>query len=81
LLNFRSERAASPSCLTPARQHLRVVSLTDIPTPHIIEIMRELSLRVDLLCLLCAGKARRGMNWNFEGKLGFRHFVIGGARW
>jgi glycosyltransferase involved in cell wall biosynthesis len=56
------------------------VFLTDIPTPYIIEIMRELSLRVDLLCLFCAGSASRGMNWNFERKLGFRHFVIGGAR-
>jgi hypothetical protein len=56
------------------------VFLTDIPTPYIIEIMRELSLRVDLVCLFCAGSASRGMNWNFERKLGFRHFVIGGAR-
>ena len=60
--------------------HPRVVFLTDIPTPYIIEIMRELSLRVDLLCLFCAGSASRGMNWNFENKLGFRHFMIGGAR-
>jgi glycosyltransferase involved in cell wall biosynthesis len=80
LLNSRSERAASPSHLPRARQHPRVVFLTDIPTPYIIEIMRELSLRVDLFCLFCAWRAQRGMNWNFERKLGFRHFVIGGAR-
>ena len=42
--------------------------------------MRELSLRVDLLCLFCAQKASRGMDWNFESKLGFRHLVIGGMR-
>jgi glycosyltransferase involved in cell wall biosynthesis len=80
LLNSRSERAASPSHLTRAPQHPRVVFLTDIPTPYIIEIMRELSLRVDLFCLFCAWRAQRGMNWNFERKLGFRHLVIGGAR-
>jgi glycosyltransferase involved in cell wall biosynthesis len=56
------------------------VFLTDIPTPYIIEIMRELSLRVDLLCLFCAEKASRGMDWNFGNKFGFRHFVIGGMR-
>ena len=56
------------------------VGIADIPTPYIIEIMRELSLRVDLLCLFCAARAGRGMNWNFDKNLGFRHFVIGGAR-
>jgi len=80
LLNFRSENAASPSYLAFTNPYPRVVFLTDIPTPYIIEIMRELSLRVDLLCLFCAGRASRGMNWNFERKLGFRHFMIGGAR-
>ena len=80
LLSSRSEDAALPSCQAVANSWPRVVFLTDIPTPYIIEIMRELSLRVDLLCLFCAGRASRGMNWNFDGKLGFRHFVIGGAR-
>jgi glycosyltransferase involved in cell wall biosynthesis len=80
LLNYRSENAASPPYLAFASPCPRVVFLTDIPTPYIIEIMRELSLRVDLLCLFCADRASRGMNWNFERKLGFRHFVIGGAR-
>jgi glycosyltransferase involved in cell wall biosynthesis len=80
LLSSRSEDAALPSCQALAGSWPRVVFLTDIPTPYIIEIMRELSLRVDLLCLFCAGRASRGMNWNFDGKLGFRHFMIGGAR-
>lgn len=80
LLNSRSESAASPSYLAFADTRPRVVFLTDIPTPYIIEIMRELSSRVDLLCLFCAGKASRGMDWNFESKLGFPHLVIGGAR-
>lgn len=75
-----SENAALPSCQAFADSHPRVVFLTDIPTPYIVEIMRELSLRVDLLCLFCADSASRGMNWNFENKLGFRHFMIGGAR-
>lgn len=79
MLNSRSERGAPPPSLALSSQHPRIVFLTDIPTPYIIEIMRELSLRVDLLCLFCAGRARRGMDWNFERKLGFRHFVIGGA--
>jgi glycosyltransferase involved in cell wall biosynthesis len=80
LLNSRSEKAASPLYSAFANPCPRVVFLTDIPTPYIIEIMRELSLRIDLVCLFCAGTASRGMNWNFERKLEFRHFVIGGAR-
>lgn len=80
MLNFRSENAASPCHQAFASRRPRVVFLTDIPTPYIIEIMRELSLRVDLLCLFCAERASRGMDWNFDSKLGFRHLVIGGAR-
>jgi len=30
--------------------------------------------------MFCAARAGRGMNWNFESKLGFPHLVIGGAR-
>jgi glycosyltransferase involved in cell wall biosynthesis len=55
------------------------VFLTDIPTPYIIEVMRELSSRVDLVCLFCAETASRGMNWDFGNRLCFDHFVIGGA--
>jgi glycosyltransferase involved in cell wall biosynthesis len=62
-----------------ANAYPRVVFLTDIPTPYIIEVMRELSLRVDLVCLFCAERASRGMNWDFGSRLGFSHFVIGGA--
>jgi glycosyltransferase involved in cell wall biosynthesis len=80
LLNSHSENAASLSYRAFASRSARVVFLTDIPTPYIIEIMRELSSRVDLLCLFCAQKASRGMDWNFESKLGFRHLVIGGMR-
>lgn len=81
MLNFRSEIDAAPQPrLAFADSYPRVVFLTDIPTPYIIEIMRELSSRVDLLCLFCAASASRGMNWNLERKLGFRHFMIGGAR-
>ena len=79
-MNFRPEHAASPSCPAFADRCARVVFLTDIPTPYIIEVMRELSVRVDLLCLFCAEKASRGMEWNFARNLGFRHSVIGGAR-
>jgi Glycosyl transferases group 1 len=75
LLNSESAYLASVPAFFSWRP--RVVFLTDIPTPYIIEIMRELSLKVNLLCLFCAA---RGMNWDFEKKLGFRHFVIGGAR-
>jgi glycosyltransferase involved in cell wall biosynthesis len=56
------------------------VFLTDIPTPYVIEVMHELSSKVDLFCLFCAAEAGRGMNWNFDKKLGFRHLVIGGLR-
>jgi glycosyltransferase involved in cell wall biosynthesis len=80
LLNLGSENAASAPCLEVASRCPRVVFLTDIPTPYIIEVMRELSLRVDLLCLFCAEKASRGMDWNFDGNLGFRYLVIGGMR-
>jgi glycosyltransferase involved in cell wall biosynthesis len=80
LLDSSSDEPAPSSFLTFAKSHARVVFLTDIPTPYIIEIMRELSLRVDLLCLFCAGRSSRGMNWDFESKLSFGHFVIGGAR-
>jgi glycosyltransferase involved in cell wall biosynthesis len=80
LLNSGSENTPSPSTPAFANSRPRVVFLTDIPTPYIIEIMRELALKVNLLCLFCAARAARGMNWNFEKKLGFRHLVIGGAR-
>jgi len=65
---------------TPVYARPRVVFLTDIPTPYMIEIMRALSLNADLLCMFCAASAGRGMNWNFESKLGFQHLVIGGMR-
>src|ERR1700754_1103086 len=78
LLNLGSENTASAPGLEVASRCPRVVFLTDIPTPYIIEIMRELCFRVDLLCLFCAQKASRGMDWNFESNLGFRHLVIGG---
>ena len=78
MFNFRLENAVSPSYPAVASRRTRVVFLTDIPTPYMIAVMRELALRVDLLCLFCAQKASRGMEWNFERKLGFRHLVIGG---
>ena len=80
LLKFRSENAGSPFCPEVVSRCPRVVFLTDIPTPYIVEIMHELSLRVDLLCLFCAQKASRGMDWSFERQLGFRHLVIGGMK-
>lgn len=76
---FRSGSAAARSCVARANAYPRVVFLTDIPTPYIIEVMRELSSRVDLVCLFCAETASRGMNWDFGNRLGFGHFVIGGA--
>jgi glycosyltransferase involved in cell wall biosynthesis len=77
-LNSRFEGAYAATASAAARR--RVVFLTDIPTPYIIEVMRELSLKVDLFCLFCAESAGRGMNWNLERKLEFPHFVIGGLR-
>ena len=79
-MNARSENVALPFRLSVPNKYPRVVFLTDIPTPYIVEIMRELSSKVDLLCLFCAGRASRGMNWNLATRLGFRHVVIGGAR-
>ena len=79
MLGSRSENMTLPAAPAFAKSR-RVVFLTDIPTPYIVEVMRELSLKVDLLCLFCAAKAGRGMDWNFAKKLEFRHFVIGGLR-
>ncbi len=77
-----SVSSSKPSASDPilANERPRVVFLTDIPTPYIAEIMRALSLNVDLLCMFCAARAGRGMNWNFESKLGFPHIIIGGMR-
>jgi glycosyltransferase involved in cell wall biosynthesis len=74
----KNKPSASDAFLTNTQS--RVVFITDIPTPNDIGVMRELSLKVDLLCLFCAATASRGMNWDFRGKLGFRHLVVGGAR-
>jgi hypothetical protein len=80
LLDSVSKNKPSASDASLANTRPRVVFLTDIPTPNVIGVMRELSLKVDLLCLFCAATATRGMNWDFGGKLGFRHLVVGGAR-
>jgi glycosyltransferase involved in cell wall biosynthesis len=78
----KSSSAKVPPSRSPpiAISRRRVVVLTDIPTPYFNEVMRALSLKVDLLCLFCAESAGRGMGWNFERKLGFPYRVIGGAR-
>jgi glycosyltransferase involved in cell wall biosynthesis len=80
LLSSSPVKLLSPSSPAPAISRPRVVVLTDIPTPYFNEVMRALSLKVDLLCLFCAESAGRGMNWNFERKIGFPYRVIGGAR-
>ena len=65
---------ASGSC-----SEIRVTFLTDIPTPYIIEVLRALALEVKLTCLFCSDKSTRGMPWQFNQKLGFRHVVVGGS--
>jgi len=80
LLKSSSEKVPSSRSPSVAISRLKVVVLTDIPTPYFNEVMRALSLKVDLLCLFCAESAGRGMGWNFEEKLGFPYRVIGGAR-
>jgi len=80
LLKSSSEKVLSPCSPALASSRLRVVVLTDIPTPYFNEVMRALSLKVDLFCLFCAESAGRGMGWSFDSKLGFSYRVIGGAR-
>lgn len=80
MLSSRSEDATFPVAPVCTKSRHRVVFLTDIPAPYVVEVMRELSLKVDLLCLFCAAKAGRGMDWNLEKRLEFRHHVIGGLR-
>lgn len=63
----------------PPPESPRVVFVTDIPTPYLLEVLRELSRLVRLSVLFCAGGGSRAMPWNFGGQFGFRSQVVGGA--
>ena len=59
---------------------LRVVFLSDIPTPYMVAVLRALSRRVDLTAVFCAHTGSRGADWAFGAELGFRHRMLGGLR-
>lgn len=56
----------------------RVVFLTDIPTPYVVAILKELATHVDLTCLFSSDQSTRGMNWQLGNELTFRHQFVGG---
>jgi glycosyltransferase involved in cell wall biosynthesis len=58
----------------------RVVFLTDIPTPYMVAVLRELGRRVDLTAVFCAQSGSRGGDWAFGADLGFRQRTLGGLR-
>lgn len=56
---------------------LRVVFVTDIPTPYMTAVMSALAERVDLVAVFCSAEGNRGLAWDL-GDLPFRHEIVDG---
>ena len=56
----------------------RVVFLTDIVAPYAVAVLAALAEHVELTVLFCASTGSRGMPWDLNGALPFRHRIIGG---
>lgn len=57
---------------------MKVAFLTDIVTPYGVAVLEALGRRCDLTVLFASESGTRGLAWQFDGGLPFRHELIGG---
>jgi glycosyltransferase involved in cell wall biosynthesis len=75
--NRQDASVAQQDTVVRGRESLRVAFLTDIVTPYMVAVFRELSARCELTVIFCSLTGTRAMPWS-SMRLDFAHRVVGG---